>query len=77
MAGFGATEEDLRRGYCEPGIREAPAYDFDNYENRSTLPRSSDEDDNPSTASESDMEFRARGVRSKGFFTRPKIPIDR
>lgn len=75
-AGFGADVDDLRRGYCVPTIRESPAYDLDNYQNRATLPRYPDED-GQETLGESAMEFRARGERSRGFLTRPKIPVER
>ena len=75
--GYGASAEDLNRGYARPVIREDPAYDMGNYKDRFTRPKTPDTDDNPATASNSDLEFRRRSERSRGFFTRPHLPIDR
>lgn len=77
FTGFGATAEDLDRGFVEPVIRERAAYDLANYKERWTVPRSPDVDDNPATASEDDRMFRRRHERSRGFLTRPRIPTDR
>lgn len=79
FTGFGADEETLERGYCVPGIREAPAYDKVNYQERSTDPRTPDEDDSTDSAEamEPDWQFRNRNRTSRGFMTRPRIPTER
>lgn len=69
--GFGATMEDLRRGYVEPTIRESPPYDFDNYRDRGRLPKEPDLDDGSAgTADIQDDRFRMKGRRSSGFLPR-------
>lgn len=75
--GYGATGEDIDRGFVRAVLREDPAYDLANYKDRLTRPRSPDEDDNAATAGPGDFEFRARHERSRGFLTRPRIPTDR
>lgn len=76
FTGFGATEADLVRGFQEPAIRDNPAYDLDNYFDRSTLPRLSDLDEG-GDAMENDLAFRRRNERARGFLTRNRIPTDR
>ena len=76
FTGYGATEADLHRGYQVPMIRDEPAYQFDNYKDRSTLPRLSDEDEG-GDAMNDDFTFRRRNERSRGFLTRPRVPTDR
>lgn len=77
FTGFGATAEDLDRGFVEPVMRERAAYDLENYKQRWTAPKSPDEDDNPATAGAEDRAFRRRHERSRGFLVRPRIPTDR
>jgi hypothetical protein len=67
--GFGCSMEDARRGYVVPGLHEDPAYDFENYRDRMTVPKS------PSPESDDfvdrrEVNFRARGMVSRGFLTR-------
>lgn len=76
FTGYGATEADLERGYQVPTIRDEPAYQLDNYKDRSTLPRLSDEDEG-GDAMNDDFAFRRRNERSRGFLTRPRVPTDR
>jgi hypothetical protein len=45
FTGYGADLADLDRGYQVPVIRDAPAYDLDNYIDRSSQPKLSDEDE--------------------------------
>ena len=80
MAGFGASTADLERGWCEVNLRELPDYDIGSYKDRFTRPKlkgGSDIDDNPITSDAADYQFRRRFERSRGFFTRVKIPTDR
>jgi hypothetical protein len=77
MAGFGASVEDLQRGFIDPTIREDPAYDKANYQERSSLPMEPDEDFNNTGVMDQDWEFRTRNRRSRGFLTRPYIPTER
>ena len=76
-AGYGATEADLRLGYIEPTIREDPAYDKPNYEDRSTDPSKPDELFNNSGVMPDDWEFRRRKRVSRGFLTRPTNSTER
>lgn len=76
FTGYGATEADLVRGYQVPEIRDNPAYDLDNYFDRSTLPILSDLDEG-GDAMENDYAFRRRNERARGFLTRNRIPTDR
>jgi hypothetical protein len=76
FTGYGADMSDLDRGYQVPTIGEVPAYDLDNYVDRSTLPRLSDQDEG-GDAMDNDYAFRRRNERSRGFLTRPRIPTDR
>lgn len=77
FTGFGADEADLKRGYEKVTISDQPAYDLDNYKQRWSLPMRADEDGNPASTSEADRAFRTRDERSKGFLTRPRLPIER
>jgi len=77
MAGFGASVEDLHRGFIEPTIRESPAYDKVNYRERSTQPKVPDEGPGNNQVMDDDWEFRTRNRRSRGFLTRPYIPTER
>lgn len=74
--GYGMTEEDAQRGYQRAVIRDDPAYDLDNYKDRSTLPKLSDEDEGGDSMND-DWAFRRRNERSRGFLTRPRPPTDR
>ena len=74
--GYGATKADLERGYQVPTIRDDPAYDLDNYKERSTLPMIADEDEG-GDAMANDYAFRRKNERSRGFLTRPRPPTDR
>jgi hypothetical protein len=67
--GYGATMGDLKRGYCDPGIHEDAAYDFEAYQNRATE-AVRDTDDY-------DWSFRNRNRRSGGFLKRPRLPTER
>lgn len=69
-AGYGASVEDLKRGWRDPDIRDVPEYTFENYRQRGTLPKEPDLDDGARTADEQDYRFRAKGMRSSGFLTR-------
>jgi hypothetical protein len=77
FAGFGATEEDLERGFCEPRISDDPAYQLDDYKHRSSQPALSDIDEGGAAATSKDYAFRRKNERSRGFLTRPHIPTDR
>lgn len=77
FTGYGATEEDLRLGYCKPDVGNEPAYAKSNYEMRSTLPRARNEDFGNTDTLPDDFEFRSRNQRSRGFLTRPRIPTER
>ena len=77
FAGYGANEQDLDRGFIDPVIREDPAYDKSNYQERSTMPMEPDEDQGNRQVMERDWEFRNRNRQSRGFLTRPRIPTER
>lgn len=79
FAGFGANEEDLARGWCEPVVHELPQYDKVNYEQRLTQERVVDEDvdDGLGSSFQKDMEFRKKDLVTKGLFARPRIPNER
>ena len=76
-AGYGVTAADLERGWCEPTIREDPAYDLANYKQRYSDPLAPDEDNGNRQTMDDDWEFRERNRRSKGFLTRPRVPTER
>lgn len=77
MTGFGADEADLDRGWCEPAIREDPAYDKSNYQDRWTQPREPNEGMGETDVMRQDWEFRGRNQRARGFLTRPRVPTER
>lgn len=77
FAGYGAAEADLVRGFCEPGIRDDPAYQLDNYRDRSSRPALSDIDEGGNYAVADDFAFRRKNTRARGFLTRPHLPTDR
>lgn len=77
FVGYGASEEDLRRGYCQADVNRNPAYDKANYEMRSTQPKVSSEQFGNTDTMPNDFEFRSRNQRSRGFLTRPRIPTER
>lgn len=77
FTGYGATEEDLERGYCKPLITDDPAYQLDDYKHRSSQPALSDIDEGGNFAVPSDYAFRRKNERARGFLTRPHIPTDR
>lgn len=77
FGGFGADEADLRRGYASVAVREDPAYDKTNYEDRWTQPRATNEDMGETDVMRDDWEFRGRNQRSRGFLTRPRVPTER
>lgn len=75
FTGFACTEADAVRGFSDPLITDGPAYDLDNYKERSTIPRSADGDE--ADATENDFEFRRRNEKARGFLRRPHIPTER
>lgn len=75
--GFGATSAELRAGFCAVPMRNEPAHDLDNYKERLSRPRVSETDQDAREFMDSDWEFQNRQRRSKGFLTRPHIPIER
>lgn len=77
FVGYGANEEDLRRGYCEADVGRNPAHVKANYEMRSTQPKARNEDFGNTDVMPDDFGFRSRNQRSRGFLTRPRIPTER
>lgn len=77
FTGFGANSADCERGFCEPDIKELPDYDKANYHDRYSQPRLPDEDQGNRDFLMQDMEFRMKERETKGFLTRPRIPIER
>lgn len=77
MAGFGATEADLKKGFCDPGIKEHPAYDKVNYSDRASRPKKVDEDVGNTAGLPKDYEFQGRNTRAKGFLVRRRLPTER
>jgi hypothetical protein len=75
--GYGANEADLDRGYCEPLITQDPAYQLNNYKDRYSMPMESDNSLDNNEPMPSDIEFRNRERKSRGFLTRPRIPTER
>lgn len=77
--GYGATTDDLERGYCDPEIRELPDYDKKNYQDRSTLPKAKHDnlDGSLPILDDDDWKFRNKDVQTKGFLTRPRLPTER
>lgn len=76
FAGFGATDEDLQRGFLATPITNDPKYDKANYVDRSSVPNTSDNDEGGSPVLE-DFQFRMKDRVSNGFLTRPRIPTER
>jgi uncharacterized protein YneR len=77
FSGFGGTEADLERGWCEPLITEHPAYQLQSYKDRYSQPMESDVTPGNVDMMEDDWAFRERNRRSKGFLPRPRIPVER
>lgn len=77
FAGYGATEDDLKRGFIEPKITDNPKYDAANYKERWTQPRQSDLDGGAQIDVPTDWEFRAKDRLSHGFLTRPRVSTER
>jgi hypothetical protein len=77
FAGYGASEADIARGYCQPLVTEDPAYALQNYKQRSTQPRESNLNAGETDTMNDDWEFRRRNTKSRGFLTRPHIPTER
>lgn len=75
--GFGASDAEIRKGFCDPGIREDPAYDKENYADRSSRPKQVDENVGNTGWLPKDIEFQQRNTRSKGFLTRRRLPTER
>lgn len=75
--GFGADMADYKRGWCDPLITEHPAYQLESYKERSSQPRESDVTPGNVEALRDDWEFRNRNRRTRGFLTRPRIPVER
>lgn len=74
--GFGADAADMKRGFIDPHITNAPEYDRANYVDRWSLPRTSDQDENGTPVQE-DFDFRMKDRETKGFLTRPHYPSER
>lgn len=77
FTGYGATEADLVRGFCEPLITQNPAYQLENYKDRSSQPMESDVTPGNIEAMDDDWAFRNRNRKARGFLTRPRIPTER
>lgn len=76
-AGYGADIDDLKRGYLSSDIKELPKYDKVNYNDRWTRPRMPDEDAPSTEETVNNFEFVEKSARTKGIFTRPRIPQER
>lgn len=77
MPGYGADEADLKRGWVTADISENPAYDLQNYKERSSAPRVPDDEPGEANPMADDWAFRDRNRRAQGFLTRPRIPTER
>lgn len=77
FAGYGATDEDLARGFCNVEARELPDYDRANYVDRYSLPKEADEDSIIGMSMSKDYEFRQEERRSKGMFIRSRYATER
>ncbi len=74
--GFGVSEKDYDRGFCDPKLNDLPEYDAQNYFDRWSQPKVDDQvEGGPSMPV--DWEFRQKDRTSKGFLTRPRIPTER
>ena len=62
--GYGATMDDIKRGFIEPVIKNAPEYSLDNYKSRASMTTLTDDQ------WRAEHEFRMKGVESKGFLNR-------
>lgn len=77
-SGFGATKEDLRRGFTEPEIKESPKYDCVNYTERATWPSHPDGRESGNDRIPDDLEFQMKGRETPGLLTRPhRYPNER
>lgn len=77
FTGYGASEEDLQRGYHVPDVDRRPEFEKQNYEMRSTQPKDPFESFGNTDVVPADLEFRSRNQRARGFLTRPRIPTER
>lgn len=77
FAGYGANEEDLKRGFIEPVITDHPKYDAANYKDRWTIPSQSDLDGGAQVSVPRDYEFRSEDRVSQGLLTRPRVSTER
>ena|ERR1700748_148045 len=77
FSGYGADDADLKRGFKDPTITEHPAYQLQNYKDRSSQPMESDVTPGNVEMMEDDWSFRMRNRQSRGFLTRPRIPTER
>lgn len=75
--GYGASMEDMHRGYCEPTIREDPAYERQNYEQRWEMSNQDRGGEPGDDRYMQEMDFRNRNRRSKGFLRRTHLDVDR
>lgn len=77
--GFGASHEDLQRGFIRPTMRELPEYQKSNYRFRLTEDRVDDDDrDNGlGVGFSKDLEFQKKDRVTTGLFARPLIPDER
>lgn len=77
FAGFGADENDLKRGFVDPDIKSDPKYNFVNYKDRWTTPSESLLQGGSQVAMPDDYEFRSKDRVSHGFLTRPRVSTER
>ena len=78
FTGYGASEADIDLGFIRPVIREDPAYDLDDYKQRSTQPMEANDDQGGETdVTPEHWRFRRRNTKARGFLTRPHIPTER
>ena len=75
--GYGASMEDIKRGWSDPLITEHPAYTETNYRERYSQPKEAEVIAGTIEATPSEWEFRDRQRRTKGFLTRPRVPYER
>lgn len=74
FAGFGASENDLERGYIEPKLPLTPSYDASNYwkhwsDNKGDMKYFD--------ITREEMEFQDKDMVSKGFLNRLVLPTER
>lgn len=77
FSGFGATEEDLKRGFVDPDIHDHPKYNRLNYVDRWTVPKESLQQGGSDVEVPSDLEFRNKDRVSHGILTRPRVSTER